>query len=155
MNSIVTNRIQTRIHSTKLTSLMHKTDHEFNKQKSINVRTIFNVHKKYNPQINPEFKNQVSNRSTNLNEKQNTSSDQIRAIRSELILKMLIETNKELFNEYRIELMNLHFKYLNYSTQVHNQIIKKIKTNRKKNITSYVKIRTKCIEYIDHLTKTK
>ena len=76
-------------------------------------------------------------------------------MRSELVLKMLLEANEELFDEYGIELVDLHFKYLNYSSQVHSQIIEKIKTDREKDIASYVKIGTKCVGYIDRLTKAE
>ena len=153
MDSIVTGRIQARMRSAKLVSLVRGTGRKFERREAVDLRAIFDVHKECNPSRNPEFKPEVLD--VVMEDDPELDLPASAVMRSEMVQQMLVEANKELTVDYGIEVVDLHFKYLNYSPQVHSQIIEKIKTDRNKDIASYKKSGAKCVGYIRRVTKAR
>ena len=61
----------------------------------------------------------------------------------------MANANATLLDQFGIQILDLHFKYLNYSPQVHHKIIEKISADRGKDIASYTKVGKTCTGIID------
>ena len=73
-----------------------------------------------------------------------TGTEEARALRSEIVAEILKTSNKVLRVDFGIEILDLHFKYLNYSPQVHAEITKKITKDRGRDIARYNKLGNTC-----------
>ncbi len=150
MDSIVTGRIQTKIRNNRLASIVRETGRQFEARASVDPRSIFDVYQECNPEVNPEFRKTLSDSRPNRGEA--TGGEQAMAMRSKLVEEILVEANKELVPDYGIRLRDLHFKYLNYATQVHGDIIRQIQADRNDDISAYLEIGQKCVGYINRIT---
>jgi membrane protease subunit HflC len=151
MDSIVTDRIQTRIRASKLASIIRETGRSFEARQAVDPRSIFDVYRECNPAINPEFAQTLAEdgrAGTNL-------SEDIDVMRSHIVAQILEESNAELETDYGIVIRDVHFKYLNYSEQVHGDIIKQIQADRLDDISSYLEIGQKCVGYINRITDSE
>ena len=112
-------------------------------------QNIFDVYEECNPKVNPEF-------ASTLPEVPKPSSPHtdgvVVALRSVVVRDILEASNMELEKDYGITVRDLHFKYLNYSEQVHQDIIRQIRADRLDDISSYLEVGRKCVGYIDRLT---
>ena len=156
MDSIVTDRIQKELRSRKLSEIVRETGRNFGERASVDLRNIFDVYEECNPEVNPEFKKTLSADTLKLapseagSEESDTPIDED-AMRSAIVNAMVAASNEQLGPEYGIEIVDMHFKYLNYSHQVHDQIIKQIEADRKDDISSYLEVGQKCVGYINRI----
>ena len=155
MDSIVTDRIQKELRSRKLSGIVRETGRDFGERASVDLRNIFDVYEECNPEVNPEFKKTLSADTLKMapsaadnNGKATLDGD---AMRSAIVNAMVQASNEQLAPEYGIEIVDMHFKYLNYSAQVHEQIIKQIEADRKDDISSYLEVGQKCVGYINRM----
>jgi len=155
MDSIVTDRIQKELRSRKLSEIVRETGRNFGARASVDLRNIFDVYEECNPEVNPEFKKALSADTLKLTpsnaDETASSSSNDGAMRSAIVNAMVSASNEQLAPEYGIEIVDMHFKYLNYSHQVHEQIIKQIEADRKDDISSYLEVGQKCVGYINRI----
>jgi HflC protein len=155
MDSIVTDRIQKELRSRKLSEIVRETGRNFGARASVDLRNIFDVYEECNPEVNPEFKKALSADTLKLapSDTDGTASSPSDggAMRSAIVNAMVSASNEQLAPEYGIEIVDMHFKYLNYSHQVHEQIIKQIEADRKDDISSYLEVGQKCVGYINRI----
>jgi len=73
-----------------------------------------------------------------------TVTEEGKALRSEIVKNILSTSNEVLKKDFGIEILDLHFKYLNYSPQVHQEITDKITKDRGRDIARYNKLGNAC-----------
>ena len=73
-----------------------------------------------------------------------TVTEEGKALRSEIVRNILSTSNEALKADFGIEILDLHFKYLNYSPQVHQEITDKITKDRGRDIARYNKLGNAC-----------
>jgi len=152
MDSIVTDEIQEAVRSRKVASIVRETGRAFQARNAVNLRSIFKEYKVCDPELNPEFQSDVGGKDgvDSLASTQDNDPD-AQAMRSQVVQNILKGSNKRL-DEFGIVIEDLHFKYLNYSAQVHGVIIRKIQADRQKDIASYLELGKQCVGYIKGLT---
>ncbi len=153
MDSVVTDRIQKAIRSRKLVSLVRGSERNFEARAAVDLRSIFDTYPECNPDVNPEFRKALAADVT-LGEaaRKLRASEPSEAMRATVVKEILEDANVRLREEFGIEIADLHFKYLNYSQKVHDDIIKQIEADRSFDISSYIEVGKKCVGYINRIT---
>ena len=64
--------------------------------------------------------------------------------RSDIVASILSESNAVLRAEFGIEILDLHFKYLNLSPAVHEDVIRRIRADREADIATYRRVGKAC-----------
>jgi modulator of FtsH protease HflC len=145
MDSIVTKRIQAAIREHRLASIVRDKGRSFAARASADLKFLFVDYPECQPQINGEIKTmldeyeQIAARQISA-----TGTEEARALRSEIVTEILKTSNKVLREDFGIEILDLHFKYLNYSPQVHAEITTKITKDRGRDIARYNKLGNTC-----------
>lgn len=152
MDTIVTGRIQTKIRSSQLASVVRESGRIFQERDAVDLRSIFDVYRECNPEVNLEFRKTLATDTADLVKRTAKADGSEAAMRSVLVQEILEQANKELVPKYGIVLRDLHFKYLNYSEQVHGDIIAQIQADRLDDISSYLEVGENCVGYIQRLT---
>ncbi len=145
MDSIVTKRIQAAIRDHRLASIVRDKGRSFAARATADLKFLFVDYPECQMQANPEIKQM-------LDEYEQIAADQVgatgtedaRALRSEIVAEILETSNKILREDFGIEILDLHFKYLNYSPQVHAEITTKITKDRGRDIARYNKLGDTC-----------
>ena len=145
MDSIVTKRIQAAIREHRLASIVRDKGRSFAARATADLKFLFVDYPECQAETNPEIK-------TMLDEYERIAADQVgatgteeaRALRSEIVTEILETSNRVLRKDFGIEILDLHFKYLNYSPQVHAEITTKITKDRGRDIARYNKLGDTC-----------
>jgi modulator of FtsH protease HflC len=145
MDSIVTKRIQAAIREHRLASVVRDKGRSFAAREASDLKFLFVDYPECKPNKNNEIK-------TMLDEYDEIAKGQMgatgtvdaKALRSEIVADILKTSNKALREEFGFEILDLHFKYLNYSPQVHAEITTKITKDRARDIARYNKVGDAC-----------
>ena len=145
MDSIVTKRIQAAIREHRLASVVRDKGRSFAAREASDLKFLFVDYPECKSEQNDEIK-------TMLDEYDDIAAGQMggtgtvdaKALRSEIVADILTTSNKALRDEFGFEILDLHFKYLNYSPQVHAEITTKITKDRARDIARYNKVGDAC-----------
>ena len=146
MDSIVTARIQATVREHKLASLVRDEGRAFDKREELDLRALVTGYDECAPENNKEIAAIMEEKRA-----ESITVEQARAMRSEIVRAILTAANSTLREEFGIEILDLHFKYLNYSPQVHQKMIDSIRADREKDIAAYRKIGKACVGSIDQV----
>lgn len=145
MDSVVTKRIQAAVRDHRLASIVRDKGRSFGARASSDLKFLFVDYPECQPEANAEIKemldeyDEIAARMTGA-----TSTEEGKALRSEIVEDILSTSNEVLAAEFGIELLDLQFKYLNYSSQVHAEITNKITKDRGRDIARYNKLGSAC-----------
>jgi len=158
MDSIISDQIQAAVRRHKIASLVRKTSRKFQRREAVDLNDIFGQYRLCDPDVNPEFGKSLNNVSATqklLNAAaKRKQKDVPQAMRAQVVRGILDASNEGLL-PFGIVIEDLHFKYLNYSPRVHDEIIKKIQSDRKEDIASYYEVSKECVGYIRGVTDTE
>ena len=156
MDKLVKEGIQKSVRSNKLAAIVRESQRHFKERAGVDLNDIYNRLPICNPEKNPEFRSEFETSMAALSGTLGTVKEiESDLVRSKVLATIRTTVNSILREKNGIELLDLHFKYLNYSAQVQTSIIEEIKTERKKDIASYVKVGQACSGYIKRLTDEK
>lgn len=145
MDSVVTKRIQAAIRAHRLASIVRDKGRQFAGRAASDLKFLFVDYPECQPHINPEIKSmldeydEIAARVVGA-----TGTADAKALRSEIVANILSSSNEILRKEFGMEILDLHFKYLNYSKQVHAEITNKITKDRGRDIARYNKLGDTC-----------
>jgi len=157
MDSIISDQIQAAVRRHKIASIVRETGRAFQRRKSVDLKDIFGQYRLCEPAVNPEFGKALSGVSATQKLLDNAAAkniDDAQAMRSHVVEGILKASNTGLV-AFGIIIEDLHFKYLNYSPRVQDEIIKKIQSDRKEDIASYYEVGKECVGYIRGVTDTE
>ncbi len=149
MDSIVTARIQASVREHKLASIVRDTGRNFEARAALDLSNLFEDYDECKPERSPEIKRMLREYDTKLKSSGTVTNIDAKALRSKIVTSILENANSTLLQQFGIQILDLHFKYLNYSPQVHHKIIEKISADRGKDIASYTKVGKTCTGIID------
>ncbi len=145
MNSVVTKRIQVAIREHRLASIVRDKGRRFAARAASDLKFLFVDYPECQPDTNSEIKgmldeyDEIASRAIGA-----TGTEDAKALRSEIVSGILSSSNEILIKDFGIEILDLHFKYLNYSAQVHAEITSKITKDRGRDIARYNKLGSTC-----------
>lgn len=145
MDSVVTKRIQAAIRENRLASIVRDKGRSFAARASSDLKFLFVDYPECQAETNAEIKGMldeydaIASRLTGA-----ATTEDARALRSEIVASILTSANEALRKDFGIEILDLHFKYLNYSPQVHDEITNKITKDRSRDIARYNKLGSTC-----------
>ena len=145
MNSVVTKRIQVAIREHRLASIVRDMGRRFAARAASDLKFLFVDYPECQPDTNSEIKgmldeyDEIASRAIGA-----TGTEDAKALRSEIVSGILSSSNEILIKDFGIEILDLHFKYLNYSAQVHAEITSKITKDRGRDIARYNKLGSTC-----------
>jgi membrane protease subunit HflC len=149
MDSIVTARIQASVREHKLASIVRDTGRNFEARAALDLSNLFEDYDECKPERSPEIKRMLREYDTKLKSSGTVTNVDAKALRTTIVTSILENANATLVEQFGIQILDLHFKYLNYSPQVHHKIIEKISADRGKDIASYTKVGKTCTGIID------
>jgi membrane protease subunit HflC len=144
MDSVVTKRIQAAVRDHRLASIVRDKGRAFGARASSDLRFLFVDYPECQPTANPEIKQMLDEYDEIATTMTGGASEEGKALRSEIVQGILATSNEVLQAEFGIEILDLHFKYLNYSSQVHAEITNKITKDRGRDIARYNKLGSTC-----------
>lgn len=150
MDSIVTAQIQTKVRETKLASIVRNEGRKFSKREELNLLNLVAGYEECTGAENLEIQAILAER-----RQEDRIAEEAPALRAEIVQSIIEASNKALGQDFGIEILDLHFKYLNYSQQVHAKMIAAIEADRRKDIASYRKIGKACSGSIDRLRERR
>jgi len=155
MDSIVTARIQAAIREHKLASIVRDSGRRFEARADLDLRDLIAGYPVCDPKRNPEIANVLRDAQGAAARRRLGKSDDARALRSEIVESIRKAANSKLRDEFGINIFDLHFKYLNYSPQVHQAMIESIKADRRRDIEAYRKVGAVCKGSIDQVKERR
>jgi len=145
MDSVVTKRIQAAIRENRLASIVRDKGRSFAARAASDLKFLFVDYPECQPSTNQEIKEMLDEYDAiAVLSIGATGTEDARALRSEIVANILQTSNEVLQKEFGIEILDLHFKYLNYSPQVHAEITSKITKDRERDIARYNKLGSTC-----------
>ena len=145
MDSIVTKRIQAAIREHRLASIVRDKGRSFAARATADLKFLFVDYPECQSETNPEIKAMLDEyEKIAAHQVGATGTSEGRALRSEIVAGILETSNAVLRKDFGIEILDLHFKYLNYSPQVHAEITTKITKDRGRDIARYNKLGDTC-----------
>ncbi len=145
MDSVVTKRIQAAIRENRLASIVRDKGRSFAARAASDLKFLFVDYPECQPDSNPEISEMLDEYDAiALLSIGATGTEEAKALRSEIVANILSTANEVLLLEFGIEILDLHFKYLNYSSQVHAEITSKITKDRERDIARYNKLGSTC-----------
>ncbi len=145
MDSVVTKRIQAAIRENRLASIVRDKGRSFAARAASDLKFLFVDYPECQPDSNPEISEMLDEYDAiALLSIGATGTEEAKALRSEIVANILSTSNEALLLEFGIEILDLHFKYLNYSSQVHAEITSKITKDRERDIARYNKLGSTC-----------
>lgn len=149
MDSIVTARIQTAIRGSKLGAIVRDRGRSFEARASLNLVQLIQDYTECRPERNPAIKAIIDKEREGATAGRKAKTEDSDAQRSEIVERIRIAANLKLGTEFGIKIEDLHFKYLNYSRKVHDDMIAAIIQDRKRDIEMYQKIGDTCAGTIE------
>ncbi len=150
MNSIVTAQIQSTVREQKLASIVRNEGRKFSKREEMNLTNLIAGYEECTDPNNLEIQAILKER-----REEERVAEEAPALRSKIVNAIIAASNEALRRDFGIEILDLHFKYLNYSQQVHAKMISAIEADRRKDIASYQKIGKACAGSIDRLREQR
>jgi membrane protease subunit HflC len=145
MNSVVTKRIQAAIRDHRLASIVRDKGRRFSARAASDLKFLFVDYPECQPETNDEIRSMLEEYDRTASAAIGaTGTEDAKALRSELVKSILASSNEILIKDFGIEILDLHFKYLNYSPQVHAEITNKITKDRGRDIARYNKLGNTC-----------
>jgi len=144
MDSIVTAQIQSTVREHKLASIVRNEGRQFSKREEMNLTNLIAGYDECTDPKNLEIQAILAER-----REDTRAAEEAPALRSRIMRSIIDASNAPLRRDFGIEILDLHFKYLNYSKQVHAKMISAIEADRRKDIASYRKIGKACSGSID------
>lgn len=145
MDSIVTKRIQAAIREHRLASIVRDKGRSFATRATSDLKFLFVDYPECQPESNTEIQVMLDEyEQVAANHVGGTGTGEDKALRAEIVASILTSSNEILQHEYGLEILDLHFKYLNYSPQVHAEITTKITKDRGRDIARYNKLGSTC-----------
>jgi membrane protease subunit HflC len=144
MDSVVTKRIQAAIREHRLASIVRDQGRSFGARATSDLRFLFVDYPECQPEKNAEIQTMLQEYQDIAKAVAGTVTEQAKALRTEIVQEILRSSNEILFSEFGIRILDLHFKYLNYSPQVHDEITTKITKDRARDIARYNKLGSTC-----------
>ncbi len=145
MNSVVTKRIQAAIREHRLASIVRDKGRRFAARAASDLKFLFVDYPECQPGTNAEIKSMLDEYDEIASKASGaTGTADAKALRSEIVTNILTSSNEILLRDFGMEILDLHFKYLNYSTQVHAEITSKITKDRGRDIARYNKLGDTC-----------
>ena len=146
MDSIVTKRIQAAIREHRLASVVRDKGRTFGGRASSDLKFLFVDYPECKAETNGEIKAMLDEyEAIAANAVGATGTVDSSALRTEIVTKILTTSNEALRKQFGLEILDLHFKYLNYSPQVHAEITTKITKDRERDIARYNKLGGACV----------
>jgi len=145
MSSVVTKRIQAAVREHRLASIVRDKGRSFGGRAASDLKFLFVDYPECQPGKNAEVKEMLDEYdeiAASLISA--TVTEEGKALRSEIVRNILSTSNEVLMKDFGIEILDLHFKYLNYSPQVHQEITDKITKDRGRDIARYNKLGNAC-----------
>jgi membrane protease subunit HflC len=150
MDSVVTAQIQSTVRERKLASIVRNEGRSFSKREEMNLINLIAGYEECTDPRNLEVQAILAER-----REEERAPEEAPALRSRIVDAIINASNKALRADFGIEILDLHFKYLNYSKQVHAKMISAIEADRRKDIASYRKIGKACSGSIDRLREQR
>jgi len=150
MDSIVTAQIQSTVREHKLASIVRNEGRKFSKREEMNLTNLIAGYEECTDPKNLEIQAILGER-----REDERAAEEAPAMRSVIVNAIIDASNAPLRRDFGIEILDLHFKYLNYSKQVHAKMIAAIEADRRKDIASYRKIGKACSGSIDRLREQR
>lgn len=144
MDSIVTAQIQSTVREHKLASIVRNEGRKFSRREEMNLTNLIAGYEECTDPKNLEIQAILGER-----REEERAAEEAPALRSRIVNAIIEAANLTLRRDFGIEILDLHFKYLNYSAQVHAKMIAAIEADRRKDIASYRKIGKACSGSID------
>lgn len=150
MDSIVTARIQAAVRQEHLASVVRDTGRPFDERAELDLKTLIHDYSECRPETNKAIAAILSEKRG-----QDATQQEGQPKRSTIVEAILVDANMKLQSEFGIEILDLHFKYLNYSPQVHSKMIEMIRADREKDISSYRKAGKACLGSIKQVKERR
>jgi membrane protease subunit HflC len=144
MDAIVTELIQSAIQNNKLESIVRDKGRGFSAGQARDLDTLFDRF----PVCRTDEKIKTLILEHETRQKAKRSGSKAVAQRSQIVQSILTKANSKLKGEFGIEILDLHFKYLNYAPQIHDEIIGRITKERKDDIADYNRVGERCLGLI-------
>lgn len=145
MDSIVTKRIQAAIREHRLASVVRDKGRSFAAREASDLKFLFVDYPECKSDKNKEIRTMLEEYEAIVARQVSaTGTVDAKALRSEIVAGILTTSNEALRDEFGLEILDLHFKYLNYSPQVHAEITTKITKDRERDIARYNKLGDAC-----------
>jgi membrane protease subunit HflC len=144
MNSVVTKRIQAAIREHRLASIVRDKGRRFVARAASDLKFLFVDYPECQPGSNAEIKGMLDEYDEIASRAIGETTMDAQALRSEIVGGILESANETLIKDFGIDILDLHFKYLNYSPQVHAEITNKITKDRGRDIARYNKLGNTC-----------
>ena len=154
MDSIVTARIQTAIRENKLSAIVRDRGRDYEARASLNLLQLVKEYEECLPHRDAAIK-AIIEREQVTAQNRKASTKTTAAQRAEIVEAIRKAANIKIRGEFGIKIFDLHFKYLNYSRQVHAKMIDAIKQDRKRDIEQYKKIGKACAGTIEAARETE
>jgi len=127
---------------------------DYEARASLNLLQLVADYEECRPEKDPAIKNIIQVEQEQANRLKAPTSE-AEAQRAEIVERIRLAANQKLGDEFGIKIEDLHFKYLNYSRQVHAKMIDAIKQDRKRDIEQYKKIGNACTGTIQAARETE
>ena len=144
MDSVVTKRVQAAIREHRLASIVRDEGRSFGARTSSDLKALFVDYPECQATNNLEIRTMLNEYEDIAKELAEGGTEEAKALRSDIVKGILSSSNEILQRDFGIIIVDLHFKYLNYSPQVHGQITTKITKDRARDIARYTKLGNVC-----------
>jgi len=149
MDSIVTGNIQAAVREHKLASIVRDKGRRFEARGALDLKNLFVDYDECKPDVATQIRDVLASVPSADANRANQQNDAAKALRSEIVQNILTTSNKVLQEQFGIIILDLHFKYLNYSPRIQDSIINKIIADRRKDMSSYTEVGKTCTGIID------
>lgn len=142
MDKLVKESIQKAVRSSPLAAIVHETRRVFTKREGVDLEDIY----KRFPNCKPNASAiPVAPANSTTKAPLDAEDKPTHRVRSEVLRDIRDSINETLRSKNGIELLDLHFKYLNYSQQVQSSIITEIMLERGLDRKTYERVGTACV----------
>ena len=149
MDSIVTGNIQAAVREHKLASIVRDKGRQFEARGALDLKNLFVDYDECKPEVASQIRDVLNSVPSAEANRTQSKDESARALRSEIVKSILTTSNKILQEQFGIIILDLHFKYLNYSPRIQDSIINKIIADRRKDMSSYTEVGKTCTGIID------
>ncbi len=156
MDSVVTKRIQAAVREHRLATIVRDKGRSFAARAASDLKFLFVDYPECQPRANKEIAKMLDEYDKIAKQLIGaTGTEESKALRSEIVKSILETSNEVLQQQFGIKLLDLHFKYLNYAYQVHEEITSKITKDRGRDIARYNKLGDACAGTIQQVKEQR
>ncbi|MCA9634380.1 MAG: hypothetical protein KC766_42330, partial [Myxococcales bacterium] len=150
MDSIVTARIQSVVSEHSLASIVRDRGRRFSLRAKLDLSALIADYEECKPQKNAAIQRLIDEAEDATKERDKGFEDQP-ALRSEIVKSIQDWANEQLEAQFGIHILDLHFRRLNYSSQIRESMVLAIAADRQRDIAAYNKVGTVCKGSIDQV----